>query len=121
MREELNTLADAVEASPAALERDLVTSICAALAACRPDIGPASRDLTSTDEVLHLTDEVIPGWTISLQGKAVEPNGHWKCTLRQSSSRDNDEFIGRGKGLTVGQAVLAGTLRVAAYQARQSA
>ena len=36
MMEELNTLADAVEASPAALERDLVTSICAALAAARP-------------------------------------------------------------------------------------
>lgn len=76
---------------------------------------PAPDTLTSSDAVLDLIDDVLPGWSIHLTGKATERDGHWKCTLRSSASRDNDEFVGRGKGKVLSHALLAAMIRTADY------
>ncbi len=66
-----------------------------------------------TDAVLHLVDKCLPGWTIQLKGKAIEPDGHWQCQLRESSGRDNDEIIGSGQAPTVSLALLSALLKIA--------
>ena len=66
-----------------------------------------------TAAALHLVDQCIPGWTISLTGKAVEPDGHWRCTLREGTTRDNDEYIGTGRGPTAAQAIATALIHVA--------
>ncbi|MCF1709382.1 hypothetical protein L0V05_11180 [Tabrizicola sp. J26] len=74
-----------------------------------------TADLTET--VLHMVDQCLPLWTIQLTGKAHEPDGHWRCTLRETSSRDSDEVIGIGSAPTVSMALLRALLRVASMQA----
>lgn len=77
------------------------------------DRDPFSKaDLDATDRILLLVYEALPGWTVSIQGKAWQPNGHWRCRLRQSSSRDNDELIGLGHGPTLPHALIAALFRV---------
>ena len=56
------------------------------------------EDTSSTDALLHAIDLIVPSWSIHLRGSALEPDGHWQCTLRRSEDRDNDEFVGTGKG-----------------------
>jgi hypothetical protein len=68
--------------------------------------------LTDTESVLHLVDTALPGWTIHLTGRAMEPNGHWACQLRPAETGDNDEFIGHGAGPGIATALLAALLRV---------
>lgn len=65
------------------------------------------------EAVLHLIDGCLPGWTIQLTGKAAEPDGHWRCSLRKTRGRDEDEFMGLGHGPTVALALLQALLRVA--------
>ncbi|WP_208352387.1 hypothetical protein [Pseudaestuariivita rosea] len=78
--------------------------------------GPITVDhVKSSDAVLHLIDDVVPGWTIWITGKATEPNGQWRCTLRQSSSQDNDEFIGSGRGKVLSHALLSALLATIDY------
>lgn len=74
-------------------------------------------DIKTTDEIVHLVDAVLPGWTIQITGTAAEPDGHWHCTLRQSAIRDNDEFIGSGEGKILSHALLAALLRTVLYLA----
>lgn len=77
---------------------------------------PVALDhLSSTDAVLHLIDAIVPGWTIRIKGKAIEPNGHWQCTLRRSSARDNDEFIGSGRGKVLSHALVSALLNTVNY------
>ena len=76
---------------------------------------PTAEHLRSIDEIIHLLDRALPGWAIHLDGTAHEPNGHWHCALRPSSLRDNDEFIGYGKGPMLANALLAALLRVLTY------
>ena len=75
----------------------------------------------STDDALALVQACLPGWTIDLHGKALAPDGHWRCTLRESSSRDNDAFIGVGQGPSVGQSLLIALLRLVKSGARARA
>ncbi len=75
------------------------------------------RDISSTDSVLHLVDQAAPGWSIHLDGKAFEPNGHWRCTLRPSDTRDDDEFIATAKGPRLVNVLVAALLRLMARQA----
>ena len=75
------------------------------------------RDISSTDSVLHLVDQAAPGWSIHLDGKAFEPNGHWRCTLRPSDMRDDDEFIATAKGPRLVNVLVAALLRLMARQA----
>ncbi|MDP3264669.1 MAG: hypothetical protein U1E06_07170 [Tabrizicola sp.] len=76
----------------------------------------ATTDLV--EQVLHLIDAILPAWTIQLTGKAMEPDGHWRCSLRETRGRDEDEVIGLGSGAVVGLALLAALLRVALAKAR---
>lgn len=78
-----------------------------------------AADLSSTDYVLHLIDKVTPGWTIRLKGKALEPDGHWQCSLRPSDGRDEAEFIGHAHGPDLSNALVGALLRVLAYRARR--
>lgn len=88
-----------------------------AIVALKPVFPQAELTVESdgdmTAAALHLVDQCIPGWTISLTGKAVEPDGHWRCTLREGTARDNDEFIGTGRGPTAAQAIAAALIHVA--------
>ena len=111
---DLKALADIVESSGADLAAQ--TEIRAAIAAMIPGLEPGESEFGHTDDVLHLIDQVLPEWTISLTGKAHEPNGHWTCTLRESSWRDSDALLGLGKGPQPHQALLAAMLRVMALQ-----
>lgn len=76
------------------------------------------RDISSTDQVLHLVDQAAPGWSIHLDGKAFEPNGHWRCTLRPSDMRDDDEFIATAKGPRLVNVLVAAFLRLLAHLGR---
>ena len=113
---DLKVLAEAIEASA---EADLETqaAIRAAISAVMPGLKSTESVFGHTDDVLHLIDQVLPDWTISLTGKAHEPNGHWTCTLRESSWRDSDALLGIGRGPQPHQALLAALLRVMALQA----
>ena len=70
-----------------------------------------------TEAVLSLVEEHLPNWTISLKGKAREIDGEWTCTLRRSSSRDDDAVIGFGSGPTLSLAVLAAVLKASQLRA----
>lgn len=81
--------------------------------------APSHPELLSepTEAVLHFVDRCLPGWTISLLGRAAEPDGHWSCVLRESSSRDDDSVIGAGKAPTVCLALLEALVSVAIARA----
>ena len=70
------------------------------------------------EEVLHLVDLAVPGWTIQLTGKAREPDGHWRCSLRETRGKDEDEVVGVGSGPAVGLALLEALLDVAQQKSR---
>ncbi len=73
---------------------------------------PVGREvLDSTDMVLDLIYSLRPGWSVNVRGLANKPNGHWRCSLRRSFSRDNDEYIGIGRGPTLPHALLAAMLK----------
>lgn len=74
-------------------------------------------DLESTDKVLALIYAVRPGWSVSMRGVARLPNGHWRCTLRRSDTRDNDEYLGVGRGPTLPHSLLAALLKALAFAA----
>ncbi len=114
---DLTALADAVE-STAQTGSAAQSAIRAAIAKYKtPPAGPVG-DLGGTDEVLHLVDQILPDWTISMTGKAREPNGHWTCTLRESSWRDSNSVIGIGRAPEPHRALLAAMLRVMALQTK---
>ena len=77
--------------------------------------APAHPELTSdpTEAVLRLVDHCLPGWTITLRGRATEPDGHWHCSLRESEARDSDAVIGIGTAPTVSLALLRALVSVA--------
>ena len=106
-------LADRIEA---ALKVDdaLVEDILGAIGEVDAGAGAQGKvyNLDSTDELLTLVHLVLPGWTVSLKGKAWQPNGHWVCSLRKTSSKDSDEFIGVGRAPTLPHALLGALLRV---------
>lgn len=77
--------------------------------------GYRAGDLRTTDTVIHLTDQIIPGWSVLIRGKATEPNGHWHCTLRQSDTRDSEEYIGFGRAANLSMAMTAALLRTVGY------
>lgn len=64
-------------------------------------------------QLLHAVDLCLPGWTIQLTGKASEPDGHWRCSLRETRGSDEIEGIGMGAGPRVEVAILLALLDVA--------
>jgi hypothetical protein len=69
--------------------------------------------LEPVEEVLHLIDMALPGWSIQLTGKASEPDGHWRCSLRETRGSDEIEVVGLGTGHAVALALLEALLDVA--------
>ena len=109
MDKKLAALAEEIEA---ALEIDdvLAKRVLDAIEAMSDK--PVSREaLDSTDMVLDLIYTLRPGWSVNIRGLANKPNGHWRCSLRRSSSRDNDEYIGIGRGPTLPHALLASVMK----------
>jgi hypothetical protein len=74
---------------------------------------PTPLALEPVEEVLHLIDMALPGWSIQLTGKAMEPNGHWRCSLRETRGSDEIEVVGLGTGPAVALALLEALLDVA--------
>ncbi|MFN3281573.1 MAG: hypothetical protein ACK40I_07885 [Tabrizicola sp.] len=68
-------------------------------------------------QLLHMIDVSLPGWTIQLTGKAQEPDGHWRCSLRETRGSDEVEVIGLGAGRVVELALLEALLHVAEQKA----
>lgn len=68
-------------------------------------------------QLLHAIDLCLPGWTIQLTGKAVEPDGHWRCSLRETRGSDEVEVIGLGSGRVVEVALMEALLDVAEQKA----
>lgn len=66
----------------------------------------------TTDDAMLLADYAFPNWSVHLRGRTNDTNGHWRCTLRESDSRDSDAFIGTGKSPVLAQAVLAAVMRL---------
>ncbi len=69
--------------------------------------------LEPVETVLHLIDVALPGWSIQLTGKATEPDGHWRCSLRETRGSDEIEVVGLGTGPAVALALLEALLDVA--------
>jgi hypothetical protein len=69
-------------------------------------------------QLLHAVDVCLPGWTIQLTGKAQEPDGHWRCSLRETRGSDEAEVVGLGTGRVVEVALLEALLHVAEQKAR---
>ncbi len=69
----------------------------------------------STDAIVELVIAALPGWHFSVHGRA-RPSGAWRCSLRRSDVRDDDEMLGVGEAQTLALATLAAVLRVAARQ-----
>jgi hypothetical protein len=75
--------------------------------------------LEPVEEVLHLIDMALPGWSIQLTGKANEPDGHWRCSLRETRGSDEIEIVGLGTGPAVAVALLEALLDVALQKAQR--
>jgi len=116
---ELLAAADRVEAMGTQLWDADVAPVLEAIRNVRPDLAVKAEELRSVEKLLHFVDGVVPGWNILLRGRALEPDGHWRCTLRENVSRDSDEYIGTGKGACLSSAILAAILRVIDYQAQK--
>lgn len=108
MNEELAKLAHEIEAA-FELSETLLAQLQGALKE-KVAASPTQSDFHSTDRVLKLVNECLPGWSIHIKGSATSPNGHWHCSLRQSDIRDNDRYVGIGKGPTLPHALLAAVL-----------
>jgi hypothetical protein len=88
-----------------------------ALRATFPDLpDPPGDRADPTDAALWLIDRCLPGWSIMLHGTATEPDGHWRCHLRRSESRDDDAVIGHGTAPGVGLALLRALVSVASQR-----
>ncbi|WP_137111234.1 hypothetical protein [Rhodobacter sp. SY28-1] len=68
-------------------------------------------------QLLHMIDICLPGWTIQLTGKAQEPDGHWRCSLRETRGSDEVDVIGMGTGRSVDLALLEALLHVTEQRA----
>ncbi len=76
-----------------------------------PDLLPPEAE--PVERVLHLIDLALPGWSIQMTGKAMAPDGHWRCSLRETRGSDEVEVVGLGTGPVVALALLEALLSVA--------
>lgn len=115
---EISALMTRVKAA-ASLDDNLLAEAAAALRRVFPKVSaPSTSAGEPVEQALHLVDICLPGWTIQLTGKAQEPNGHWRCSLRQSRGSDEDEVIGLGSGTMVAMALVEALLDVALQKSR---
>lgn len=108
-------------ATEQSVDAGLQGEIAEALETAFPGISLKERmegaTLSSVDGILHLLAVLLPDWTISLQGTAHDPDRHWRCTLRRTTSDDDDEMIGHGSGPRLAPALLTALLGLAAIRA----
>jgi hypothetical protein len=118
-RDQIQPLADRIEGA-ASLELELAVATLEGLRAALPQAGPDLRPgvVESTDAALHLVTRLVPDWSVALSGTAHEPDGRWKCTLRPSGARDDEEVIGIGRAPTPPLALIAALLRVTIARAK---
>lgn len=86
-----------------------------ALAYLLPDAVPkdaAAQQISTTDGAMLVADKAYPNWTVHIQGQANDRDGHWRCSLRESDSRDNDRAMGAGRSPVLAQAILAAVIRL---------
>lgn len=96
------------------LDAALLVEAAALLRHMFPSIPELTKPtMAPVEDVLHLTDMALPGWSIQLTGKATEPDGHWRCSLRETRGSDEIEIVGVGAGPVVALAVLEALLDVA--------
>lgn len=96
------------------LESGLLVEAAALLRRTFPSIPYLTKStIEPVAEVLRLTNMALPGWSIQLTGKAVEPDGHWRCSLRETRGSDEIEIVGVGTGPVVALALLEALLDVA--------
>jgi hypothetical protein len=118
-KDSLKALAERVEKADE-VSTALVSEVAGALAAAYPGaasrIVPDAALLGSTDAALRVVDGAVPAWEISLRGIALEPHGHWHCSLREASATDDDEVIGFGEAPSLPRALIAALLRIASMR-----
>jgi hypothetical protein len=111
----LLALADSVEAA-SSVDSALSAAIEAGLREAFPEHAGSNNTpdgiAVSTDLLVALMVAELPGWHLSIHGRA-RPLGRWTCTLRRSDVLDDDEIIGTSEAHSLSQAVLAAVLRVA--------
>lgn len=115
----LRALAEKVEAADevsTALVSQAAEALVAAFPAAAGRAVPDAALLGSTDAALRVVDAALPAWEISLKGVALEPDGHWHCTLRETSATDDDAVIGFGVAPSLPRALIAALLRIAAMR-----
>jgi hypothetical protein len=67
-----------------------------------PSVPPMSQQvLLPLAGVLPVVDTALPGRSIQLGGKATEPDGHWRWSLRQTRGSDEIEIAGLRTGSAV--------------------
>ena len=113
MDQKLAALAEDVEAA-LTLQEHLAERVLEVIRT-RATISVEAADLDSTDRVLEVIYALKPGWSVTVRGTARQPNGHWRCTLRRSSERDNDEYVGVARGPTLPHALLAALLKALSF------
>jgi ribonucleotide monophosphatase NagD (HAD superfamily) len=119
LQNDLEELANRVEAATDT-DSDLAANAASALRASFSSTSSASQipdDIaTSSDAIVALVNAALPGWHFSIHGRARTDKDAWRCTLRRSDVRDDDEMIGVGEAHSLNRAILAALLRVAARQ-----
>ncbi|WP_373051378.1 hypothetical protein [Thalassovita aquimarina] len=114
MDKTLAELAHEVEAA-FVLGDDLADRVMDEIQKHSDDLEIGRGQLESTDSVLALIYAIRPGLTLSMEGIARLPNGHWRCSLRRSATRDDDAYLGIGRGPTLPHALLAALLNALAF------
>ena len=83
-----------------------------------PDQFAATEDLArhidTVDGALRCVGQAYPNWIVDLHGSAGAKDGHWRCTLREGDTADNDAAIGTGQASQPSRAVLAALFRLTA-------
>ncbi len=112
---ELDILIDELE-SNADMSVAEVDGVVHALAFLLPEAvhkDISAQLIATTDGAMGVADDAYPNWTVHIHGRANDRDGHWRCTLRKSDSRDNDAVIGAGRSPVLAQSILAAVLRLA--------
>ncbi len=105
--DELETRAD----MPIADFEGVVNALVYLLPGGVPDSARPER-IATTDGAILVADDAYPNWAVHIHGRANDRDGHWRCTLREGDSRDNDAVIGSGRSPVLSQAILAALLRL---------
>jgi hypothetical protein len=72
------------------------------------------RHVDTLDGALRYVSQAYPNWVVDIHGAAQKKGGHWRCTLREGDTSDNDAAIGLGNAPVPSQAVLAALIRLTA-------